>query len=186
MNSFIICGDARQYPIKIPSIDIKRKISADIAEFADYDGDFVNKRGNRGLEFNLDFIFDGDNYLENTKAFLESAKDTRPVKVFLPYEENAVISQIISISWKEDFIKDVECVKFSLTLHETIGESNFESSGSEFAEMTNAEFADRIINPHIQKCMAKIKNKKFVASFAAVNNTINKAINGFSKLSKRI
>lgn len=180
MNSFIITGDGKQYPITLNQSDKSFKITANVADFADYDGDFVNKRSNRGLDFPLNFLFTGENYYENTQSFLESVKDTRPCTFYFPEAENGIKAQIISISWKENFVKNIECTEFSLTLHETLSESDFENWYDEYIFDNDLQFADYVVNPEIQKCTTKIKKGTFKVNFAKITGFLDNTVSKFT------
>ena len=183
MNCFIICGDGKQYPIVLNESKNRRKISANIAEFSDFDGNFVNKRGNRGLEFPIEFVFIGKNYREQTQSFLESLKDTRPCMFYLPYAENGICAQVIGLEWSESFVNAVECTKFSLTLHETLSASDFEAEYDEFLEESEKSFAENVLGRHISNIVNRRQNRKFRLSNTKLSSFIGNKTNAYSRIS---
>ena len=81
----IVTGDGREYrPV---SKNWQKSTEYNIAEFnfINVDGALVDKRRPKGRRFPLECYFQGEDHLDISERFENSAKDIRPWKVTHPY-----------------------------------------------------------------------------------------------------
>ena len=116
----IVTGDGITYtPLLSQENSLSIDMLASAFEFSGIDGSLVKRKATSGRTFSLIFFFVGDNHLNHSDNFIESAKNKKPWTVSHPkYRELYV--QPISIK-RED--SNFNKTGFSVEVQETIKQS---------------------------------------------------------------
>ncbi len=96
-------------------ISISRGVSANAVKWFSSDGEFVQKRRNDGRIITLEVVFDND---VKAVEFENKTKDLNRVYLRRSNRNEDLEVVIMGISWVENYVTDLNLVRFSLTLHE--------------------------------------------------------------------
>jgi hypothetical protein len=111
----IIFDDGTKFAPDYSQINYKRAILTQITPLLDADGEYAKTHRNGGRSFALDITFSD---LDTANNFEEKSKTRQPVKIFDPNYSAQLTAIITEISWKHNFVNNLDVYEFSLTLHE--------------------------------------------------------------------
>ena len=81
----IITGDGKRYEPHWKKASVVVPYNVSEFNFPGIKGTYVDRREQLGSKFNLEIIFQGDDHLEEMKAFVKSAEDRRPWLIIHPF-----------------------------------------------------------------------------------------------------
>jgi hypothetical protein len=112
----IITGDGVQYQPKWRGVTRDIEFNSALFEFVNVKGTLVLRQEPKGQKINLEFYFDGDNYIQNATRFVNSTNSKKYWTVQHPIYGN-FICQPISISQDDN---QLNCSKFSIQVVVTL------------------------------------------------------------------
>lgn len=91
-NDFIIkTGDSREYKVLWRNASRVQEYNVAEFEFPEIDGTLVRRSRPKGMRYNIEFYFQGENHLDDAEAFRISADDDRPWTLSHPFYGTLIV-----------------------------------------------------------------------------------------------
>lgn len=112
----IITGDGKSYKPLWRQAQKNIQYNTEGFDFVGIEGTYVERQKQKGRQFPINFIFKGEDCIDVSNAFEESAKDSRPWKIKHPFYDDLTV-QPISLSFNNS---DYNLVRITGVVWETI------------------------------------------------------------------